>query len=283
MKNQRLRALIGAGLLTASMAFVNIAEAATKYAKTTDNLNFRTGPSTSDKVISTIKKNTQVEVISYEGKWAKIKYNNKVGYSSKDYLKEVNSSSNSNSGTGTSTSKKTGTVTTDTLNVRSGAGTNYNKIGTVKKGAKVTILSTSKGWHKIEMSGGKTGWVSADYIKITSTGSSNSGSSNNNGSNSGSDSSTSKKTGTVTADALNVRSGAGTSYSKVGSLKKGAKVAILSTSKGWYKIEMSGSKTGWVSADYIKITSTGSSNSGSSNNNGSNSGSDSSTSKKTGT
>ena len=173
MNNKRLRALLGAGVLTAAMAFTNIANAATKYAMTTANLNFRTGPSTSNKIITTIKKNTKVEVVSYDGKWAKIKYNNQVGYSSKDYLSEVSSSGSSSSGS-TSTTKKTGTVTTDVLNVRSGAGTSYSKIGTLKKGATVTILQTSNGWHKIELSGGKIGWVSADYIKITT--SSNSGS-----------------------------------------------------------------------------------------------------------
>ena len=263
MNNKRLRALLGAGVLTAAMAFTNIADAATKYAMTTANLNFRTGPSTSNKIITTIKKNTKVEVVSYDGKWAKIKYNNQLGYSSKDYLSEVSSSSGS-----TSTTKKTGTVTTDVLNIRSGAGTSYSKIGTLKKGATVKILQTSKGWHKIELSGSKTGWVSADYIKITT--SSNSGSTSGGSSSSGS-TSTTKKTGTVTTDVLNIRSGAGTSYSKIGTLKKGATVKILQTSKGWHKIELSGSKTGWVSADYIKITT--SSNSGSTSGGDSSSGS----------
>ncbi len=267
MNNKRLRALLGAGVLTAAMAFTNIANAATKYAMTTANLNFRTGPSTSNKIITTIKKNTKVEVVSYDGKWAKIKYNNQVGYSSKDYLSEVSSSGSSSSGS-TSTTKKTGTVTTDVLNVRSGAGTSYSKIGTLKKGATVTILQTSNGWHKIELSGSKTGWVSADYIKIT-TSSSSAGPS---GGSSSSGSTVTKKTGKVTTDVLNVRSGAGTSYSKIGTLKKGATVTILQTSNGWHKIELSGGKIGWVSADYIKITtnSNSGSTSGGDSSNGSN-------------
>ena len=54
-----------------------------------------------------------------------------------------------------------------------------------KKGATVTILQTSNGWHKIELSGGKIGWVSADYIKITtnSNSGSTSGGDSSNGSN----------------------------------------------------------------------------------------------------
>ena len=280
MNNKRLRALVGIGIVSATMAFANIADAATKYAKTTANLNFRTGPSTSNKIISTIKKNTKVEVISYEGKWAKIKYNNKVGYSSKSYLSEISSSSSTSSGTTTTT--KIGTVTADALNVRSGAGTKYSKIGTLKKGAKVTILSSSNGWYKIQYTSSKTGWVSGSYIKVTTT-TSNSGGSSNGSSSSGNTSSgstssgttTTTKTGTVTADELNVRSGAGTKYSKIGTLKKGATVTILSSSNGWYKIQYTSSKTGWVSGSYIKVTTT-TSNSGSSSNGSSNSGSTSS-------
>ena len=278
MNNKRLRALLGAGVLTAAMAFTNIANAATKYAMTTANLNFRTGPSTSNKIITTIKKNTKVEVVSYDGKWAKIKYNNQVGYSSKDYLSEVSSSGSSSSGS-TSTTKKTGTVTTDVLNIRSGAGTSYSKIGTLKKGATVTILQTSNGWHKIELSGSKTGWVSADYIKVTTSSSSGStsGGNSNNESNGNTDNNTgggsnndtssgdsendpeddtteeSSEIGVVTTDVLNVRSGAGTSYSVVKQITKNTKVTILDSKDGWYKIKLSDGTIGWASASYIKI------------------------------
>ena len=48
MKNKRLKALIGAGALALTLSFANTAEAASKYAITTANLNFRTGPSTSN-------------------------------------------------------------------------------------------------------------------------------------------------------------------------------------------------------------------------------------------
>ena len=52
--------------------------------------------------------------------------------------------------------------------------------------------------------------------------------------------------GTVTATSLNVRSGASTSYRKIGSLKKGSSVNIYDTKNGWYKIKYDG-ENGWVS------------------------------------
>ncbi len=81
------------------------------------------------------------------------------------------------------------------------------------------------------------------------------------------------QTGKCTADTLNVRSGAGTSYSKVGSISYGTVVTIndtVNTSDGakWYKISYSqsgSSKSGYVSATYIEITDSSNSSGGSSN------------------
>ena len=52
---------------------------------------------------------------------------------------------------------------------------------------------------------------------------------------------------------LNIRSGPGTSYDKVASATNGARVTILGEENGWYKIVYSGSKTGYVSKDYVSI------------------------------
>ncbi len=69
-------------------------------------------------------------------------------------------------------------------------------------------------------------------------------------------------TGSCTADVLNVRSGAGTSYSKTGTVSYGDSLTILSKttdSSGakWYKISC-GNVTGYVSAAYVQLTSSGS-------------------------
>ena len=47
---------------------------------------------------------------------------------------------------------------------------------------------------------------------------------------------------------LNVRSGAGTSYSRTGSLTNGTKVTIIEEKNGWGKLLQGG----WVSLDYVK-------------------------------
>ena len=79
----------------------------------------------------------------------------------------------------------------------------------------------------------------------------NSGSSSSTGSSSSS--STTTQSGTVKVNGgLNVRSGAGTGYSVIGSLSNGSKVEIVETSGTWYKIKY-GSGYGYVSKDYITI------------------------------
>ena len=131
-----------------------------------------------------------------------------------------------------------GTVTADALNVRSGPSTSYGITTKLYKGDKVEILETSNGWHKIKASNGKIGWVSGDYIKVSSG--------------STSQPSTSTTKATVTATSLNVRSGAGTSYSVITKLSKGTVVDVIeSASNGWKKIKTSGGTTGWVSGSYL--------------------------------
>ncbi len=48
------------------------------------------------------------------------------------------------------------------LNVRTGAGTKYTKVKTLKNGAKVTVYSTKNGWSRIHKT--KKLWVSSKYL-----------------------------------------------------------------------------------------------------------------------
>ena len=219
---------------------------------TASSLNFRTGPSTSYSIINVLMNGQKVEYISTSGSWLKVKYNGVTGYVHGDYLTKSTS-------TGISTSQGTTQYVNSTsgLNVRSGAGTTYSKLGTLEYKEKVTVLSTSNGWAKINYNG-QTGYVSSSYLQTTVPGGTTS--ENNN-------SSTTTTVKYVNATSgLNVRSGAGTSYSKIGSLDYKEKVTVLSTSNGWAKINYKG-QAGYVSSSYLQSTvpSGSTSNSGSNN------------------
>lgn len=153
------------------------------------------------------------------------------------------------------TDSKTGTVTCSVLNVRSGAGITYGIVGYYYKGNSVTVTETktvgATTWGKTAK-----GWVSMDYVTLSSGSSTTPDPGNSSGGSTGSASSI----GTVISnDVLRIRGGAGTSYSIVGFLNPGTKVTITETktvgATTWGKIDK-----GWVSMDYIRLDSSGTQN-----------------------
>lgn len=127
---------------------------------------------------------------------------------------------------------KAGIVATSSgrLNVRSSASTNASVVASVSKGSSITLISKSGSWWKVEYAKGKYGYCHGDYITVGAA-----------------------ATATVITKSgnLNVRSGAGTSYAKVGSLEKGEVVLVLSEASGWSRILYHGTKTGYVNAQYL--------------------------------
>ncbi len=204
---------------------------------TASALNIRSGPSTSNSVVGYAYKGDKLQILETSNGWYKVKLSNgKIGWGSGKYINVSGDSSSEAPSSG-----KTGTITASALNVRSGPSTSYGKVTMVYKGQSVTILESSNGWHKIKTQNGQIGWASGDYI-------STSGGSNNGG---GSTETPSTGKGTVTASALNIRSGPSTSNSIVGKAYRGNTVDILSSSNGWYKVKLSNGQVGWASSDYI--------------------------------
>lgn len=143
-------------------------------------------------------------------------------------------------------------INATTLNVRSGPSTNYSIIAKLSKGTKVQIITrnASGNWHYILLSNGTKGYVSGNYISVSSV-------STPAATASPTPTSSTSLVGTVkVSTSLNMRSGPGTSYSVVGSLTNGTKVTILQTLSGWYKIQTSAGKVGYVSSAYITIGTT---------------------------
>ena len=225
------------GLVASSIMLhtgMNISFADTQYKVITANdVNFRSGPSTSYSVIGQFDKGDKVEYLGESGSWVKVKYSNKTGYVYGDYV-----------GDDTSSTTTTKYVNATSLNVRSGPSTSYSIIGKLTNGTKVEVISTSNGWSKINYDG-QTGYVSSDYLSSSAPESSTT------------------TTKYVNATSLNVRSGPSTSYSIIGKLTSGTKVEVISTSNGWSKINYNG-QTGYVSSEYLSNSASDSSSSTSS-------------------
>lgn len=232
-----------------------------------DTLYVRSGPGTSYSKLGYLNSG---KTFSITGKaqdssgtwWYRLSYNGKTGYVCSTYVKTTTSS-----GTTETAQSAVGTVVntgSDPLNVRKGPGTSYGVIGSLAKGKTFNIVANAKDssgtvWYKLTYNG-TYGYVSSKYVKVSSS-SSSSGSSSSGST--GSSSTTSKpvtfQMGTVTtSDGLNVRTGAGTSYTRLTTLPKGTSVVITGSSKDssgkvWYKYQYSSSKAGYICSDYVKV------------------------------
>lgn len=226
-------------------------------------LNVRSKATTSSSVIGSLSKNMVVEIIGTSGDWYQIKttLNGKsvTGYVFAEYIdltdEETTDSSNGSSETTTDNKGKTGTVNAYALNVRKGAGTSYAVISSLKEGTSVTIQGTSGDWYQIKatVNGSSiTGYVSAQYITIGSSSNSDSGSDTSKPS---SDATYKEVNETVWATAgVNIRKGAGTNYSIIGSLVKNGSITRIGVgSNGWSKVKY-GNSTGYISSEYLTTT-----------------------------
>lgn len=218
-----------------------------KLSSSSSSLNLRQGPSTSTGVVTQIKHGAAVTITGTSGDWYAVDCGGYSGYVMKKYV--VIGASGVDSDDGSDSSSATtypGTVklssAASTVNVRSGAGTNYSKLGTLAHGASVSIVARNGDWYKIEYGTGY-GYVLKSYVRLTSSSSDSS---------SGNSANTSYGTATTTAS-INLRSAGNTSSTKLGTYAKGTKVTVLSKGSVWSKVKVDG-KTGYMKNDYLKFS-----------------------------
>lgn len=120
-----------------------------------------------------------------------------------------------------------------TLNVRSGPGTSYGTVGTVKGNTALTGTLTNNGWFKITSGSFAGRYVSASYLTATSPQS---------------------VVRWVTAASLNVRTGPSTSYAKVGVLTLNQEAVGVLTNSGWMKLTAGPFSGRYVSTGYLTAT-----------------------------
>ena len=149
-------------LLTVAVSAVCVvgASAASVGAGTvnTDALRLREEANSSSTILATASKGDVVVILEEESNgWYKVDYKSVEGYMSADYL-DVSTKADVTIGYGL--------VETDgsPLNVRSGPGTDYDKVTSLNDGAVVTIVGIDNGWYKVKTSGGSVGYVSSDYM-----------------------------------------------------------------------------------------------------------------------
>lgn len=116
-------------------------------------LNIRSSGNSSSQSIGKLQNGDYVTLISKSGAWWYIEYaNGKFGYCSATYLREVSSQI------------KYVNVSSGSLNIRDGAGSSYDKIGSLQKNDSVLVLGKSGNWSKILFDGNRIGYVSTWYL-----------------------------------------------------------------------------------------------------------------------
>ena len=205
------------------------------------SVNFRVAPNVNSTKIDKLKKGQTVEYLGKSGNWYKIKYNGRTGCIYKTYVSAVSTTEASNN------SLKY--VNCSSLNLRSGAGTNYSIIKVLYKGTNVTVLSSSNNWSKVSVNG-TIGYVSSTYLSSASEATEDTSSNNNS-------STENVQYYRYTSSKINFRQSSSTSSSVLYQLPKNTKVGVVSTtSTGWAKVKHNNTY-GYVSTTYLSQNQTG--------------------------
>ncbi|MEW6064732.1 MAG: SH3 domain-containing protein [Bacillota bacterium] len=241
----RYAALVGLGLTLIFNPFggTGPAQAAQVATVNADKLNLRSGPGTHTALAGQVNKGDKLPVIGKSGDWYQVQVGGKTAWVA-GWLVGVQEIASPSRGAAGAQSK-VAVVTADSLNVRSGPGTQHGIAGKVKKGDRLAVLSQSGDWIKVQ-SGSTTGWVASWLVKVQNAPAApvNTPSSP--------PAAGSGKVAVVTADSLNVRSGPGTQHGIAGQVKKGDRLTVLSQSGDWIKVQ-SGSTTGWVANWLVSV------------------------------
>lgn len=225
----------------------------------TESLNLRSGPSGTSPVIVVMPAGAGLVITGTSSNgYLSVTWSGYKGYAHGDWIRRGGTSLPAPSEP--TTPPATGTaVTTDALNMRAGAGTNFTVLTVMPRGTTVTLTGKSaNGFYGLTWNG-KTGWAASDYLRVsggsapapttpvptpaptqapaptqppappvTST----------------------KGTGIVT-EPLNMRSGAATTYPVIVVIPASAKVTLTGQSSGnFLQVTYSG-RTGWAHKDWI--------------------------------
>jgi len=143
-------------------------------------LNFRHAATTKSKVLAVLRRGEKVEVLGKDGNWSNVLYKDKKGWVYTKYITITKGSSSSTDSSESSSEKKyeeskIGIVTASSVNFRSSPKVaDNNRMGSLRKNTKVTVIGEQSGWYHVVVPDGRTAWMYAQYISISSSSSSSS-------------------------------------------------------------------------------------------------------------
>jgi len=226
------------------------------------NVNFRQGPSTSAKKLTTIPKGSEVTLFALKDGWYEAEYKGNRGYLYAKYVaknatvgtnnvgtvdkeNEDNSSSTDNMITvdsGSTATLSKGVTTGAGVNFRKGPGTDYDKYDSLAKGTELEIIGQTGTWYYVVCKG-NVGFISTAYVSVTSAGSAGIQQVS---------SSIKAQTCKVNASGVNLRIGPSTGHTSLDKLSKDTQVTVYYVTGDWCFVKC-GSVYGFVHDDYLTV------------------------------
>lgn len=143
-------------------------------------------------------------------------------------------------------------VIPESLNVRSGPGTDRDLIGSLTKGTKVYVTAFANNWCWAKLPDGRWGWIAEWLLQFSADkGRALAEQAGISSSSPSSSASSSYPPAWIEPETVNVRSGPGTHYDSRGQLRRGTKVFIVKQERGWSKCRTPGGY-GWIRDDLLE-------------------------------
>ncbi len=199
-----------------------------------NGVNIRSGPGTSYQILGNESAGYELQRTGRtDNGWSRVYYKGAEAYVIDTLITSTKPASTSPSYTVTEAS---GTVTvTSDANLRTGPGTNYDVVTVAKTGTQLTRTGVTGNWTRVQYDG-KEVFISSGLINQSGGGTSAPQSSQV----------------IINGIGVNVRTGPGTEYSRVGSVSTGDKLPYVGESGNWYQVTYNG-QTCYVSKDYAKL------------------------------
>ena len=272
------KAKIGLIILAFIILTISTKVYATNGKANQETVRMRKEASTESSVVTLISLDEEVEVLSEEGEWYKIKYKTYTGYVRKDMLDvdgktEIAQNTNSENTTSSEEIKDkieigyTGTIASK-LDLKLVPSITSSNINTIEENSKITIKDIINKWSYVETDN-KSGWVLTSKIKVSEQKNEEvkpeenkeqaveetKKEDNTEKTTSKEETKTEEKKKTevtkyVSAETLNMRETANNNAKLINQLKVNTKVTVLETEGTWSKIKVNG-KTGYVASKYL--------------------------------
>ena len=137
------------------------------------SVNIRSEAGVSHSIVGWAKNGAAVEILYQGNSWHKVKVEatGKTGWVYARYVSIGGTATTPSKGDQSAVSGSVASVTTkyatSTVNIRTGAGTNYDVVAAVGRGTRLSLLSTANGWYQVSVpSKGVTGYISASYVSL---------------------------------------------------------------------------------------------------------------------